>query len=1470
MSNCRFTVKDKNGNVKKQGLTEQEFKKYLAKEGLSEYIKSGDITTNMDFLKDYLVVPKEKSVQQAIKETTGVKRTVKETPLRKARKEGKYEGEVKTTEKLSKQIEKGKERLEQSKSKIKELRNNLREKFEEYNRFKTEKNQEALNKARQKLKDKLAEQRELNKEKTNKRIQELKDRVKEKIADIKEQGKSLADITKALRDDIKAQIKGAKDIFRGAKIRGNVVKNLVNKINNAKTPLQLLSAVDYVAKTLQDVEYTNKIDTAKSLANKVKRISGNLPINLKTAINNLAKVSPKEIKDVNEYIDLMNKAVEEIRQSNPSGINEQVVNKLAETISKNNLKNRIDLITDLLARRMSSDKVNSLKDEMNKELKEAKTAEEKQSIRAEYGDKINTEIDNIKQTFNKPVSDSIEDMKKSLSEFNEMLQEAANGNLDESLENAQQKRDNLETINEVLRDELSDFDTSGLDKDELKMFDALAGVDIERFSDKDLKFLNYAINNFMENGSFDGVGTLILSKYDLQQNIKNPQITGIVNKTIMKLNILSDLIKKRASLDVVLGSLFSDAKATAVFRSVSGYGDWSNSYGSKVGYRGELKNKFDNAAKLFDETKFNSSSESQHKLGQVLFATRYKAGLTPEQIQAEFEGRKKAILTSIERNEKELGVESWKKEYEETIKLDRDVYEKYIKDAKTPQELIDNLTDAEKKSRDLILKDFEDLKPTQQKIASRYKNEIFEDEVNYFPIETIPLIDAKIKSDVADNFLDNNGFGSVGNIQTSQSTAFKKRLLTGEQTRLNHVVNFNALDVYQNQYRKQLYDAMTLKERINTFLTITSPEFLELLGGNKDTRKSMIDAFTNRYKNEVTGLQAAKDAGSLLEDTGTLLKNSAVRSAIGGIGIPYIKQYAATFASVAANLNPQIWTRSFSVMATNGEAFRKFIAKSPVSLRHDQEVAMTGGTLAAKDLQKLNSSLRKSIKGTDKFFDEKLMNPLKAGDQSSAGMAYLSYYIKNLIDRGVIKNVLEFDINKASENPDKIAQQFAEQETATTLNINEAVNKPINPLFKNLAFVGFAVNAKLNMFTNIGKLIEANGVVSPIERAKAARKIAAHVAETYAFNKVGAYIRYIGLYGAYNVFKGLLGMSDDDEETKDKMRVHLDATFQTAVENNDKNSESYFYKDLLFGQIAENWGKPIAEHATNVFSNLYYKATGENEKVKSELYTSKEAAQAGLSVLGINGMVISNAFGLAQGTTDLISAYNDKQFRLDKFGFVNAKDEIQLEEGDKNKKIPAFVKASQSAAYVSQVMSLLTGSPKELQIFTNKIPSINKAIITGMFGKNKNLITEKERYAKLEPKEIEGKKYYLTDDFSKVSFADVDYVLNTEQLKKRIKYKDEYVNAVYDKWNKQKATALQLKRPIYIQKLKDNPELIKKNSIQEKMDAINHPYEYSSDMILKEANRKSEKRILKDYTKELPNGKKIVTLKTKYELEQKK
>jgi len=1120
---------------------------------------------------------------------------------------------------------------------------------------------------------------------------------------------------------------------------------------------------------------------------------------------------------------------------------------------------------------MSSDKVNSLKDEMNKELKEAKTAEEKQSIREGYREKINNEIENNKQTLSKPVSDSIEDMKKSLDELKGLL-DINEGDVVSSEEKKQQKRDNLEAINEVLRGELSDFDTSNLDKDDLELFNAITEIDISKLSDKDLKFLNYSLNNFIENNSFDGVGAFILSKYKYQRDINKQGVRGLIDNTVLKINSIGRFIQQRGSLDTVLNSLFSNTKAIAAIRFVSGFGDWSNKYGAKTGFKGKLKTNLDEVSDILKKTGIDKSLESQIKLGAILDITQYDTGLTLEEIQAEFEGRKEAMLTSIERSEAELEKsDNWKREREDIIKAEREVYDKYVKDAKTPQELIDKLTKNEKAVRDVLLKKFSDMAEAQEKLVRTYKNEEFDKKDNYFPRAYVALTDAQLKSEdiTINSLIDNSGFRSTGNIQTTQSTTFKNRVLKGAQVKKNNVINYNVIDVFQDQYRKQLYDLETYKERFHTYSTISSPEFLELLGGNKDTLMAIHNSFVNRYANEVTSLQAAKDT-NLIQDITNLVTSSAVRSSIGGLGIPYIKQYASTMASVICNLNPNVWLQAISVIARDGEAFHKFIANSPVSLRHDQEVATTGGNISAKDLKKISSSVRRKIQGLNDISDKVLMKSLVTGDQSSAGLAYLSYYIKNLQDRGIIKSVLDFDINKAAENPDKIAQQFAEQETATSLNVNEAVNKPANPLFKNLAFVTFAINSKLNAAINIGKLVEANGVMSPNERLQALRKIGAHVGETYAFNKVGQLIRYIGYGGAASLFGSIIKGSGDDEETKDKIKLYLDKTFNTLIENNEKNSQTYFYHDLLFGQIGETWAKPITEHATNAFKNIYYDIKGDDNNNKGSLYTTKEAAQTALSVLGVKGIAISNGIDLAYGAHDLYTMSSDTRFRMNKFGYVNALDEKVIPSADINKKAPSFTKYAQSASFLSQVLSFTTGSPKELQIFTNRIPSINKSVITGLYGKDRKVVTEKERYGKLEPKEIEGKKYYLTDDFSNVSFGDVDYILNTEQLKKRIEYKNQFVNGVYNSWMKTIPTALKLQRPDFIEQLKNDPEISKMKSIKDINYMMKYPYKFTNEMILSKANEYSKNLIINDLVKKDKNGNNYIDLKTKDELEQKK
>jgi hypothetical protein len=105
-----------------------------------------------------------------------------------------------------------------------------------------------------------------------------------------------------------------------------------------------------------------------------------------------------------------------------------------------------------------------------------------------------------------------------------------------------------------------------------------------------------------------------------------------------------------------------------------------------------------------------------------------------------------------------------------------------------------------------------------------------------------------------------------------------------------------------------------------------------------------------------------------------------VRSALGGVALPYIKQFMPTMASVLVNTsdNPALFWTSISDMANNYDAFKRLTANSPVSQRHEQEIATTGGIVTSKDIKQISSKLRRGIRGLDDFSDRFLMSSLKS------------------------------------------------------------------------------------------------------------------------------------------------------------------------------------------------------------------------------------------------------------------------------------------------------------------------------------------------------------------------------------------------------------------------------------------------------------------------------------------------------------
>ena len=1444
MSNCKFTLKNKEGDIVVKDIDEKSFKKYLAQEGLAEYIKSGDIKVDMDFLKNFIVTPKEKTVKKVIAESTGAKNKAKQTPLREARKEGKYEGELKTTEKLSKKID-------EAKSKLQSFRDEIKEKFAEYSKFQTEKAKKALVDARQKFNEKVNEIRELGNARSKQKIDSLKEAIKDKILNIKEKGQALTDITNALREEIKLQLKDAKsDIFKGAKVNGLLVKRMLDRVNNAKTPLQLLSAIDYVSKSLQDIDYGNKLNTAKKLSDTVKRLAKSAPSNIKAALNQLANVKPREIADVNSYNKTLGDVVDFLRSNSPDGINTQQLNDLTESITKNNLAYKIDLAENLLVNRATADDVKALNDQRKVELQAATTPQDKQKINDDYNQRIKDLKDNFRSSIAKPMASTLSDMQNALDDLQQQVEELS-PDADGYDVKDDTKRNALESINEILREDLDNFDTSGIDPQDLKFVETLKGIDISKLSNTQLAFLNFAINNLVENGRLDGVGKLY-NIYRVSQEF-TPSVINFLKSGVLKINALKDKIWDRASLDTQLNLIFSNEGFVAKLRTAAGLGDWFNSFGSEKGYFGQTSKNLKDVFEVLKRTGIDKSPEAQIKIGAIIDITQHDMGLTPLEIQAEFEGRKEAMLESIRRGKAAMKVSKWNRENGDYVKMIELVYDKYIKDADSPAELLKKLNKGEKELRDLILSKYDNIQEGQRRLSEIYENKKFKNIVNYSARTYIGITDAVINEGFAEG-LGGNAMASnnAPGLSKSQSTAFEDRKLKGRQIRKNSMLNYNILDSFQSEYRKQMYDLYTYDKRQYVAQASTSPEILEAFNGDAYVLSKFQQSLENRYLNEVSSLHTASNSGTLLSDIGKLLKGNAIRSALGGVALPYIKQFAPTMASILVNTsdNPALFWTSIGDMTRNGDAFKRLTANSPVSQRHEQEIATTGGIITARDMKKVSSMLRRKVKGLDDFSDRVLMGALKSGDLSSAGLAWVTYYKKSLLMQGKIKSYTEFDLNDAADNPDMEAMQYAEQMTATTLNINEAVNKPIDstiPLLgKSLPFTTFAVNSKINLASNIGKLIESGGVVSAKDRLAALQRIGAHVAESATINAVGWMMRSVAIGTAYQVFAYALNSSDMDEEEKDKAVMILDKTFKTVLESNDENSGSYFVNDLLFGQIAETIATPAVKAMKSVGTDIYLAASGKQKEKKPFEYANDYAPV--LAFLGPSGMVISNTITAGKNVADLFTYNNDDLFRMNKFGFIDAYGEKKIPLDEQTTKVPAFNQYMQSAAVMSNALTLFTGSPKEIQIFTSRIPQVNKKMLTEIYGKDKTIQSEKERYESMELEEVNGKKYYLKDKFSVVTLGGNEYILTVEQLDERKAKKAEMLNLVYGKMMESYMPAIKKQRELFKNLSKKDKQY---SFLKEQADLMKYPDKYTNEQITDIVNSISEGYIISKYVNKL-------------------
>ena len=467
---------------------------------------------------------------------------------------------------------------------------------------------------------------------------------------------------------------------------------------------------------------------------------------------------------------------------------------------------------------------------------------------------------------------------------------------------------------------------------------------------------------------------------------------------------------------------------------------------------------------------------------------------------------------------------------------------------------------------------------------------------------------------------------------------------------------------------------------------LNSQEFYDALGQDRDLLNMYRRAYIQRIQNEKLALYRDQNQ-DVLDAISRTMSNIGNRIALGGITTPFLKQYIPTMVSTFINTsnNPDLLYSTFSDIAQNGEAFRALISKSPISRRHAQEAQFINGQISAKDINNLKNTSKRMVKNWDEKMDAAFMSALKFGDQTSAGVAFLTYYKQSLLNQGLIKSSGDFDIVAEAANPNPIAMAFAEQRTSTTLNVNENVDRAAKQIGGGwIPFVSFAVNSKANFAINFRKAFL--GDISGKDRIDASRKLAANISESISVNLVGATLRYAFLSGTTGVLTGLIGATGSDEDKNKVQLIELINKYKKkAGERIFDNVKNYIAADLITGQIAGNYTDAMVDDFTMVYNTVSASIQGKPIPPQERRFEIFE----GVKLLGSRGIPLVS-FG-----TGLINIFKfieqNDLFREQKFGYIDRNGNVAVSEDDKNIEKPDWSRYVYGAVGLANLMGSVTG-----------------------------------------------------------------------------------------------------------------------------------------------------------------------------------
>ena len=895
--------------------------------------------------------------------------------------------------------------------------------------------------------------------------------------------KQIQDFGRGMREAAKDQrttVKNANNLLKELQKSGVITARQAGALTRAAlkvnfaSPKSLENFTNRVEKTIKDIDYNTKLSDAISLRGKIKPKKNTLASD-KARVNEFRKIDPKNVEDIDAYIEKANEIVASIKSPR----------RTAKGVS---LPTAMDYAAI---------------DEYNKTTLEEQDKKAKQSIKDQY--------------------DYLEDFDLTVEEMNEIISLLEQGKepqlTDARKEQINERLNTLFTFYKpALEEKLTD---KNLTKKEKQILKALKDGNINDLPFNEKARTIKVAENILQNNDFSAAQQVV-NAIDAQQSVAE------IQKANIKFDIggkLKTYFQKGANLTQAMKFIFRGVNAANNFAVKAGITDFDIGVVKATNRINKIIDKYNDMVKNMDD---HNTGENIVKRRVYSFLTR-NDGTTATEKKAEFDRRKGLINEQLEYLKLTDG--EFAKELE-TVLSDLGIAE-----AQTADDI--QIDEQNKKIVDFFVQEFEDLYDKHSEVAKVLYNKILPQDSRYVPdvFEKVDKSDMFVKLDESIYFEDAIDTKETSMLQdVSKPTSLPK--VNGEVTRAINLDFDRTMMRKLEDAIKEIETAQSVDklkrvlttENLNKFLSPTQADLLKskitnyvnAIRGKSREQKEVADSKTvNKVIDAISNFTATKILGSAAQP----IKQTIPVYVRSGINMSSKGKSAMNNALIGQAPELVEIANKYGEVSLRGKQSVVDIDALSSKVNFDKlsdSVIKLVGISGAKNIRDAKNALSKAGEAPLKYALEK-------PDKWMATASWAGYYADYLY-----KNKPDFNLKEEQENPTKEAIQYANSRVSETQN--ESQREKMGDLFTSkstvaklirnvlLPFASFQQNLRTDVYTNIG--IAKSKTASKEDKKIAQKSIASAITEMAIFNVLSVSLRALTELS----INALLGYDDEEEE----------------------------------------------------------------------------------------------------------------------------------------------------------------------------------------------------------------------------------------------------------------------------------------------------------------------------------------------------